>query len=502
MIQVNDQQVQEMVQKVLQHVESGWGGRVSPAVGKSASAPLTTNGATWAPPGPAAAPVSSTGNSFGQFTDVTAAVEAAKTAQRALMRRSLAQREIACDLIRQIIRNQADELGRLEFEETKIGHPPHKPLKLEAAANLAEGVDGLATGCFSGDHGITLEEHGPWGVIGVITPVTHSLPTVAVNSVNMIAAGNAVVVNPHPGGKRIAAHGAKLFNQAIYEKIGIDNLVCVITEPTIESAGEIFAHRGVRLLTVTGGPGVVAAALKSGKRAICAGPGNPPVVVDASADLENAARCIYEGSSFDNNLLCLSEKEAYGVESIFDALMDAMAAAGGFRLTRQQMDELERICIVPGQNGGHSHANKKFVGAEPQVLGQQIGVNVPSNCRTLYGETTQASGWVQAEQMMPCLPFVRCRDFEQAVDHAVDAEHGFGHTAVIHSRLVDHMTYMGKAVDTTIYVKNGPSLAGNGAGGEGYGNYSIACATGEGIVTPLTFTRFRRCVMVDNLRII
>lgn len=487
MTQVSDQTIREVVQQVLQHVQSGWGQRVAPTPGSSAPPPVST------------APA---GNRFGQFTGVNEAVDAAKTAQRALTKRSLAQRQQAVELIRGIIIDQAEQLGRMEYEETRIGHLPHKAEKLVAAGQIAQGVKGLSTDCFSGDHGITLDERGPWGVIGVITPVTHSLPTLAVNSMDIIAAGNSLVCNPHPGGKTIAAHGAKLFNQAIYDKLGIDNLICVITNPTIESANEIFKHPDVGLLVITGGPGVVAAALKSGKRAICAGPGNPPVVVDESADLANAARCILEGCTYDNNLLCLSEKEVYVVAQVFEPMMQAMADVGACLLTTQQMDQLAGICIQPGADGGHPHANKKFVGAEPQVIAQQIGVSVPAECRLLYGQTAQESPFVQAEQMMPVLPFVKCETFEQAVDYAKQAEHGYYHTAVIHSRLVDHMTYMGKEINTTIFVKNGPSVAGNGAGGEGYGSYSIACSTGEGIVTPLTFTRFRRCCMVDNLRIV
>lgn len=494
MAQIDEQLVGDMVRKVLGHVQAGWGADIPPMVGRDAPPPVTSPSASAEP--------SETDNRFGQFTNVNEAVEAAKTAQRALLRRSLAQREIACDLIRQICINQADKLGEMEYEETRLGHKPHKAEKLVMAAEAAVGVDGLRTECFSGDHGITLEEHAPWGVIGVITPVTHSLPTLAINAVNMIAAGNSLVANPHPGGKNIAAYGAKLFNQAIYEKLGIDNLICVITTPTLESAGEIFTHSDIRLLAVTGGPGVVAAALKSGKRAICAGPGNPPVVVDASADLDNAARCIIEGASYDNNLLCLAEKEVFVVAEVFDAMMSAMERADAFRLTTQQMDELAKICIEPGKDGGHPAANKKFVGAEPQIIAQQIGVSIPPDCRMLFGETGSDNPFIQAEQMMPILPFVRCENFEQAVDFAVQAEHGFGHTAIIHSKLVGHMTYMGKAMDTTLYIKNGPSAAGNGAGGEGYGNFSIACATGEGVVTPMTFTRLRRCTMVDDLRII
>ncbi|MGB2820489.1 MAG: aldehyde dehydrogenase family protein [Phycisphaerae bacterium] len=493
MTQVDDQLVREMVQNVLQRVQTGWGGRIPPTSGKAVAAPVTPDGTRFAPPST---------NKFGQFTDVNEAVEAATCAQRALMRRSLAQREIACDLIRQICIKQADRLGEMEYEETRIGHRPHKAEKLVLVGQIALGVEFMRTECFSGDHGITLEEHGPWGVIGVITPVTHSLPTLANNAVNMIAAGNSLVCNPHPSGKRIAAYGAQLFNQAIYEKLGIDNLICVITEPTIESAQEIFKHPDVRLLSITGGPGVVAAAMKSGKRAICAGPGNPPCVVDASADIQNAAHCIYEGAVYDNNLLCISEKEVYVVAEVWDAVISAMEAVGAFRLSPQQMDQLGRLCIQPGADGGHPHANRQFVGAEPQVLAEQIGVTVPPACRMLFGQTEPDHPFVQAEQMMPVIPFIRCPDFEQAVEYAQQAEHGFGHTAVIHSRLVDHMTYMGKAMDTTIFVKNGPSVAGDGSGGEGYGSYSIACSTGEGIATPLTYTRLRRCVMVDNLRII
>jgi len=497
MTQINDQVISQMVAKVLEHVQSGWGGRVPPTPGQGAAPPISSSSAA-----AVAAPPSRAENRFGLFTSVDQAVEAAAAAQRALMRRSLAQRKIACDLIRRICRTQADELGRMEYEETRIGHLPHKAEKLLLAADVSLGVEFMQTECFSGDHGITLEEHGPWGVIGVITPVTHSLPTLANNAVNMIAAGNSLVCNPHPGGKKIAAHGAKTFNQAIYEKLGIDNLICVITEPTIDSAHEIFNHPGVRLLSITGGPGVVAAAMKSPKRAICAGPGNPPVVVDSSADIANAAQCILEGCSFDNNLLCISEKEVFAEASIFEKLMDAMEAVGACRLSGQQIEQLTQICIEPGKDGGHPHAKRKFVGAEPQVLAEQIGMTIPGECRLLYGETTADSPLVQAEQMMPLLPFVRCDTFEQAVDFAVQAEHGFGHTAIIHSRLVDHMTYMGKLMDTTIFVKNGPSVAGDSAGGEGYGSYSIACSTGEGITTPMTFTRVRRCVMVDNLRII
>jgi len=492
MVEASETMVRDVVEKVLEQVRTGWSGRVPPTAGKGAPAPITSRAAA-TPAAPA--------RRFGQFTDVGEAVAAARDAQTQLMRRSLAQRKIACDLIRRICIDQADELGRMEFEETRIGRAEHKPEKLVLAGERSLGVECLRSDVFSGDHGLTVQEYAPWGVVAVITPVTHSLPTLANNAISMIAAGNALVCNPHPGGARVACHGARLFNQAIYEKLGIDNLISIITAPTIESANEMFRHDDVGVLAVTGGPGVVKASLASGKRAICAGPGNPPVVVDASADIDNAARCIVEGAAYDNNLLCISEKEAFVEAGVWEPFVAAMTAHGGFELTSRQMDDLAaKVIETPAD--GHPHARREHVGKGAADLGAVIGVRVPAGTELLFGQTGCDHPLVQAEQMMSCLPVVKADDFQQAVEMARQAEHGFRHTAVIHSRLVDHMTHMGKVMDTALYVKNGPSLAGDGIGGEGYCSYSIACSSGEGICTPLTYTRIRRCTMVDNLRII
>ncbi len=487
----NEQLIRDVVERVLGQVKSGWGGRVPPQAGSSAAPPLTTQAAL-APRG---------GNRFGQFTDVSEAVAAAGAAQKQLMKRSLAQRKIACDLIRRICIDQADRLGQMEFDETKIGRLEHKSDKLAVAGRATLGIEFLRSEVFSGDHGLTVQEFAPFGVIGAVTPVTHSLPTTANNSIAMISAGNAVVFNPHPGGKNIAAYGVKLFNQAIYEKIGIDNLIAVMVEPTLESAKELFGHPGVNLLAITGGPGVVSAALHSGKRAICAGPGNPPVVVDASADIENAARCIIEGAAYDNNLLCLAEKEIFVEAAVYEKFTAAMRSLTAFELSAQQMNALADKCLeVPAK--GHAHARREWVGKGAVELGAAIGVNVPRGTELLFGPTSAEHPWVRVEQMMSAIPVVKAQDFEQAVVMAKQAEHGFKHTSILHSRLVDHMTHMGKEMDTALFIKNGPSVAGNGGGGEGYGSYSIACSTGEGICTPLTYTRTRRCTMVDNLRII
>jgi len=416
----------------------------------------------------------------------------------------VADRKRAIDHIRRIASDNCVELGTMEMEETKIGRLQHKIEKLKTLAERSPGVEFLRSEVFSGDHGLAVIEHAPFGVIGAITPVTHSLPTLTGNAVSMLAAGNTLVVNPHPSGKRVAAEGVRRYNEAIYRDLGIDNLVCIITEPTLESAEAIFKHRDVNLLCVTGGPAVARAAMRQGKRAIVAGPGNPPVVIDETADLERAARCIIQGGAYDNNLLCIAEKEVFVVASVFDKMLSAMEQAGAVRLTASEVQALTKAAITTVGEGEHKHdvPVKEFIGQDAAVLASRIGRSVAPQVELLFGETDETNPFVPVEQMMPFVPFVRCRDVDEAIAKAKVYEHGFRHTAIIHSTNVHNMTKMGRALDTTIFVKNGPCMAGLGLGGEGYISFSIAGPTGEGITTPLTFTRERRCSMIDNLRIL
>jgi aldehyde dehydrogenase len=441
-------------------------------------------------------------SNWGVFQNVDDAVAAANDGFKQLQKLSLANRDKAIDIVKNICYDQAEELGKAELDETEIGRLDHKIEKLQII-KLVPGREFMKCDAVSGDHGLTVTEYAPFGVIGAITPVTHSLPTLASNFVNMVAAGNTLVVNPHPSGKRIACEGVRRFNKAIYEELGVENLVTIIEEPTIESADAIFAHRGVKLICVTGGPGVARAALASNKRAIVAGPGNPPVVVDETADLENAAKSIISGAAYDNNLLCIGEKEVFAVESIFDDLMVAMARNGAYHLNAAQVAALtKKVFSPPTKAGGHWGLNRALVGKDPSVLAAEIGLTIPSGTELLYGETDESNPFVPEEQMMPFVPFVRARDADHAIELAVKHEHGFKHTAIIHTKNVSNMTKMGKAMETTLFIKNGPSGAGLGLGGEGYLSFSIATPTGEGVTNPLTFTRQRRCVLVDDLRII
>ncbi|MBK96263.1 MAG: aldehyde dehydrogenase EutE [Planctomycetaceae bacterium] len=451
------------------------------------------------------APVVSGGSLSGRhgvFHDANEAVQAARTAFEQLQTMTIDDRKKIIEHIRRISIEQCVELGTMEMNETQIGRLEHKIDKLKTLGMLSPGVEFMRSEVFSGDHGLAVVEHAPFGVIGAITPVTHSLPTITGNAVSMIAAGNTVVVNPHPSGKKVAAEGVRRFNKAIYEDLGIDNLICVMAEPTLETADIIFKHRDVALICVTGGPAVARAALNSGKRAVVAGPGNPPVVVDETADLDRAARSIIQGAAFDNNLLCIAEKEVFVVDSVYDKMMDAMSRAGAARLNSSQVDQFTSNAIVQVGEDNHDAPSKEFLGKDASVLAQAAGLNVAADTELLFGETDQHHPFVTVEQMMPFVPFVRVRDIDEGIALAKHYEHGFRHTAIIHSNNVTNMTKMAKALDTTIFVKNGPCMAGLGLGGEGYLSFSIAGPTGEGVTTPLTFTRERRCSLIDNLHVL
>ena len=373
---------------------------------------------------------------------------------------------IAC--VYRICDEQADELGRMELEETKIGRLDHKIEKLKIV-KLVPGIEFLRCDARSGDHGLTITEYAPFGVIGAVTPVTHSLPTLAGNVVNMLAAGNTVVFNPHPSGRAIACEGVRRFNKAIDQAIGVENLITIIGEPTLETAGGVLRSSRRYAVGGDGRPGIARAALASKKRAIVAGPGNPPVVVDETADIENAARSIVKGAAYDNNLLCIGEKEVFAVErSSTRCSTPSVATAASPESLAGRAIHQARL-FAAGEGGRDTPCSTATsIGKDAAVLASLIGVRVPAGTQILYGETDTNNPFVPEEQMMPFVPFVAARDAMHAIDLAREFEHNFKHTSLIHSRNVRTMTMHGPHDGHTLFVKNGPCSAGLGLGGQGY----------------------------------
>lgn len=435
--------------------------------------------------------------------DVDSAVAAARRAYLQLGNLPLSVREQMVSHIRRLMRENAQLLAYEAWQETGMGRYEDKIQKNLLNANKTPGSEILTPIAWSGDDGLALVEYAPYGVIGAIIPSTNPTSTVICNAIGMVAAGNAVVFNAHPGARACSNHAVQLINEAIVEAGGPPNLVCAIAEPTIETAQQIMCHPDVQLLAVTGGTGVVQAAMSSGKRAVCAGPGNPPVVVDETADLEQAGRDVVRGASFDNNIICVDEKEIFAVASIADELKRVMCHHGAYEIDSWQLDRLMKSIFTQIPPAGqHGTMNKAFIGQNAGVLLKEIGVDVGDEVRLVLAEVEHDHPLVLSEQMMPVMPLVRVRHADEGIDLAKIAEHGFRHTAVMHSKNLDHLSRMAREMDCSIFVKNAPAYAGVGYGGEGFCSFTIASPTGEGVTGPISFSRVRRCVLKDSFRIV
>ena len=430
----------------------------------------------------------------GVFTDMNQAIEAAKEAEAKVRCMTMDQREQIVSNIRRQTHENAELLARMGVEETGMGNVGDKILKHHLLADKTPGTEDITTTAWSGDRGLTLIEMGPFGVIGAITPCTNPSETVLCNSMGMIAAGNTVVFNPHPQAIKTSIFAINMVNEASLEAGGPDNVACTVTRPTLETSNIMMKHKDIPLIAATGGPGVVTAVLSSGKRGIGAGAGNPPALVDETADVRKAAADIVNGCTFDNNLPCIAEKEIVAVDSVADELMNYMISEQGcYLISKEEQDKLTATVITP------KGLNRKCVGRDARTLLSMIGIQAPENIRCIVFEGEKEHPLIAEELMMPILGLVRAKDFDDAVEKAVWLEHGNRHSAHIHSKNVDNITKYAKAIDTAILVKNAPSYAALGFGGEGFCTFTIASRTGEGLTSASTFTKRRRCVMSDSL---
>ncbi|MCI8504615.1 MAG: aldehyde dehydrogenase EutE [Lachnospiraceae bacterium] len=433
-------------------------------------------------------------NGRGVFEDMNEAVETAKEAQKVVRKMSMDQRETIISAIRRKTHENAETLARLGVEETGMGNVGDKILKHHLVADKTPGTEDITTTAWSGDRGLTLVEMGPFGVIGAITPCTNPSETVLCNAMGMIAGGNTVVFNPHPAAVETSLFAVNLINEASLESGGPDHIACSVASPTLETGNRMMKHKDLPLIVATGGPGVVTAVLSSGKRGIGAGAGNPPALVDETADIRKAARDIVNGCVFDNNLPCIAEKEVVAVAAVTDELIGWMTEENGcYVIDERQQRALVDVVLKEGK------LNRRCVGRDAKTLLSMIGISSPSEIRCIIFEGEKEHPLIRTELMMPILGIVRTKDFEEAVETAVWLEQGNRHSAHIHSKNIDNITTYAKAIDTAILVKNAPSYAAIGFGGEGFCTFTIASRTGEGLTSAGTFTKRRRCVMSDSL---
>ena len=484
---LSDSQVEKLIKEVSSEIDRG-GQKTWSGYSATTTAPSYGN-----------APVA--GGNEGVFENINDAIDAAARAQKELMKFTMDQREQFVSAMRQSARNNAEKLAIMAHNETGFGRVEDKIAKNLLAANKTPGTEDLHAQAFTGDNGMTLVEMAPFGVIGAITPSTNPTATIINNGIGFVAAGNAGVFNPHPAAKRATQETIRILNRAIVAAGGPANLLTAPLEPTMETSGVIASHPAIRLMVVTGGEGVVKFAMKSGKRCLAAGPGNPPVVVDDTANIPKAAADIVKGAGFDNCILCIAEKEILAFDSITDQLIDCMVKEGCYLAKGDEIDKLMAKTIEKNKEGKYV-PNKKLVGKNASVILGECGIPVTKDYKVVICEVPFEHPFVHCEMLMPVVPISRVHTIDEAVEKAVIAEAGCHHTAMMHSENVTNLTKMAKAIDTTIFVKNAPSYAGLGFGGEGYATLTIATPTGEGLSSAKNFTRSRRCTIVGSFHIV
>ncbi|KAA3614801.1 MAG: aldehyde dehydrogenase EutE [Calditrichaeota bacterium] len=444
--------------------------------------------------------VSASKNALGIFDTLDEAYSAARESQKAL--KTLAMRSKAVEAIRLSVKKHAKELAELAVAETGMGRVEDKIQKKIIQAEKTPGVEDLQPVAVTGDNGLTLIELAAWGVIASVTPSTNPGATVINNAISMIAAGNAVIFAVHPSAKKVSQRTITLLNEAIVSVGGPEALLTTVAEPTIETAQQLFSYPGIDLLVVTGGGAVVEAARKvTDKRLMAAGPGNPPVIVDETADIARAGKGIVNGASFDNNIMCTCEKEIIAVDTIADQLKAEMINNDAYELSVEQSKQIEDVVLVT-LDDGRKVVNRDWIGKDAHLIAEQIGLKLPKETRLLFAETEKNHPFATKELMMPVLPFIRVADADTAIDVAVELEKGNRHTAIMYSKNLDNLDRMANEINCSIFVKNGPCYAGLGFGGEGWTSMTITTPTGEGVTSARTFVRLRRCVLVDNFRIV
>lgn len=438
---------------------------------------------------------------FGVFNSAEEACEAAEKAQEVLMKEySIEDRQRMIENIKIRAKERVEEISRIEWEETGYGRYEDKLNQLTSNFMNLPDTRAVPTSVMAGSKGVTLDVYAPFGVVGAVTPVTNVASTLMGNSVCNLAVGNSVVFNVHPAGVMTAMISLDIINRAIAEAGGPENLYTMPAHPTMETLDTIVNYPAIRLLSGTGGPAMVRTLMSSGKRVIAAGPGNPPCIVDSSADVEKAVAGITGCATFNNNILCISEKELFVVEDIYDEFLDALAAAGHVKLTAEQAEKLAELCLKKNpETAAEKYAvNKKFVGKNCNVILKEAGIPVEGDPRMAFFEADNLNPFVQTEQMMPIMPVVKCESFEQACERAKFAEHNNHHSASIWTKDMYHATAFAKIINTTVFAMNGPTMAAYGNGGEGTDTPTTATPTGEGVTNPVSFARRRRFAMADG----
>lgn len=428
---------------------------------------------------------------------VEEAVSASREAFLAYSKLTLNKRREIITAVKEQMILLVDKMASMEMAETRMGNAQDKCTKLLLSIQKTPGVEDLVTDVLTGDDGMTLYEYSAYGIVCAVQPGTNPCATLICNSIGMLAAGNSVIHIPHPRCVRASDFAASRINEIVYDVSGINNLVITFPESSMLLAEGIMNHPDVALVVATGGGKMLTNALGSAKRVIGAGEANPVVIVDETADIKKAAKDIVDGAAFDHNIMCISEKSIVVVSEIADRFIEELKQQGVYYVS----DEAEMISLVKTVLTSNVTMNRAMEGKSANKILEAAKIPCEREIRLIVVDTVKTHPFVTLEMLMPLVPLVRVRDFEKALEAALFIEQGLRHTAMIHSQSIDRVNKAAHIMQTSLFVKNGSSLAGIGVNGEGNTSFSIANITGEGLTTARHFARRRRCTLTNGFSI-
>jgi acetaldehyde dehydrogenase (acetylating) len=361
-------------------------------------------------------------------------LEEAKTAQKIMAKMTQSEIDHIVESMVKAAREEAERLAAMAVEETGFGNVPDKTVKnLFAANDVYNSIKDVKTvGIIRRD-----EENRVWevaqpvGIVAGIVPSTNPTSTVIFKSLIAVKAGNAIIFSPHPAAAKCTTEAARIMQEAAERAGAPKGLILCITQPTLAATNELMKHKLTDVILATGGPGLVRAAYSSGKPAYGVGPGNVPVYIHESANIEKAVELIIESKTFDYGTICASEQALLVDESIKEKVVAEMTKQGAYFLNEEEKRKVESIILV---NGG---LNAKIVGKSPQVIGEMAGIEVPSEAKVIVAEETGVGKEYpfSIEKLSPTLAFYTVKDMQAASELAqklLDAG-GLGHTVGIHA---------------------------------------------------------------------
>jgi len=330
----------------------------------------------------------------------------------------------------------AERLGQLAHEETGYGIPAHKKLKNEFSSRMVwESIRQIPTvGVIHHDAQRRIYEIAwPMGVVAALTPSTNPTSTAMYTCLCALKARDAIILAPHPSAARCTLETCRIMQQAAEQAGAPKNLISCMQNITLSGTQELLKHKYVRLILATGGSAMVKAAHSVGKPAYGVGPGNVPVYVDRSADLQKAARYIVASKAFDCSTICASEQSVVADAPIARELERLMQAQGAYFADERQTDLLRKLLFHPDGS-----INTATVGKPAQTLAGMAGFSIPQSARIIVVRlsTTGSSEPLSREKLTTVLGWYEEDGWEAGCERSIELIMfgGRGHTQIIHAQ--------------------------------------------------------------------